>query len=121
MYGWLSLLETCERGHTMSQGWLPPVLCLGYFCKNLRVPQCLMPPLASHKAQALIKPHVVRELGEAVSQNHQDGVSSVHQINVDSGLVPVLRLGPLAKVSEHIEASCCLPGDHQTPRVVQER
>lgn len=40
-----------------------------------------------------------------VPGNNQSGLSGVHHVNDDSGLVPRLSLGPLTKVSGHTEGS----------------
>lgn len=59
------------------------------------------------------------KLGERVPGSHQGGLC-VHQINADSGLVPVLTLGPLTKVPEHTMANHHPPQVHRPPGVFQE-
>lgn len=53
-----------------------------------------------------------------VPGSDQGGASGIYQVNIVSGLVPVLSLGLLTKVSEYTKASHCPPWPHRPLRVV---
>lgn len=76
---------------------------------NARAPRCLLLPASSHKAQPLIEPPAVCELGE-ISERHEGGTRGLYQVNVVSVLVPVLSLELLRKKSQSLlrPAATCL-------------
>lgn len=82
---------------------------LGVALPNARAPRCLLLLANSHKAQPLIEPPTVCELG-GVSESHQGGTRGLYQVNVVSVLVPVLSLELLRKKSQSIlrPAATCL-------------
>lgn len=51
----------------------------------------------------------------------QGKVNGFYLTSADSGLVPVVSLGPLAKVSDHNEANRHLPQGHRHLEFVQEK
>ena len=70
-------LDAHGRGHAANQGWLPPVLGLRQVHKRPKHPKTCCCLLTACKAQLLKEP------GE-VSGSGQDGVSGIHQVNIDS-------------------------------------
>lgn len=125
------ILGPLRRGSGAGHGQLRPVTSLGLFVKRYKamVRHCLSWTLkcmvehisALQKAQSTPRPdttcwvHVssVAEralfgivwyaswMRQAPSSHH--GGTNVHQVNTDSGLVPVLSVGPFIKLSEHTE------------------
>lgn len=72
-------------------------------CKPRLATNSTRPGAAQQKAQAARTSQPLKALGGlgfgwgGVSENHQSGMCGVHQVNADSVLAPVVRLGPLSK------------------------
>lgn len=133
------ILGPLRRGSGAGQDQLRPVTSLGLFVRRYKavVRHCLSWTLecmvehisALQKAQSTPRPdttcwvHVrlsclksfvwyASWMRQAPSSHHRG--TNVHQVNTDSGLVPMLSVGPFIKLSEHTEVL-------RLPRVVQER
>lgn len=114
-------MKACRSGHTVNQGWLPPVPCLGSG-KSLRPPQGLRKPAGYLQNSAAEKALFSMQIGRGgVPGSHLGEASDVHQGNADSGFIPMLSLKPLTIVPEHTEASHHTSPAFRLSRFIQEK